>query len=80
MTARRFPPPWSVEELDACFAIPALITQEAGAKEKPSLLTYLKAGSLARAYGAHHAHRPPHHRRPVEPAYDDRGRAAGKQR
>ena len=21
MTARRFPPPWSVEELDACFVV-----------------------------------------------------------
>ena len=25
MTARRFPPPWSVEELDACFVVLAYV-------------------------------------------------------
>jgi hypothetical protein len=28
MTARRFPPPWTVEELDACF----VVTDNAGLK------------------------------------------------
>jgi hypothetical protein len=29
MTARRFPPPWTVEELDACFVVTDNVGQKA---------------------------------------------------
>ena len=35
MTARRFPPPWSVEELDACF----VVRDHSGRKLEPCLRT-----------------------------------------
>jgi hypothetical protein len=35
LTARRFPPPWSVEELDACF----VVRDHSGQKRAAKLLT-----------------------------------------
>ena len=56
MTARRFPPPWSVEELDACFVVKDASGQklgyfynegEPGRRSAAKLLTEDEAGRIA---------------------------------
>src|SRR5437660_1416973 len=54
MTARRFPPPWSVEELDACFVVTDRAAQklsnfedESGRRAAAKLLTRDQAERIA---------------------------------
>jgi hypothetical protein len=56
LSARRFPPPWSVEELDACFIVKDSVGQklafvyfedEPGRRSAAKLLTHAEARRVA---------------------------------